>query len=198
MTNLYPLPTRKDMSKSKFFHKQKGVGRIAKFLNGHLSDDQAWQGLFGNPLRAQGFMYGNLGKNGKMSGDNIAYIYPGARLALIGKFKDNYMVSGRKATIQKATCQDNLISLEFSNPDPYQEEFYFDAGTNVSMGSLPLAKDPYEEMTVKLDTSSVPDSGQGIFAVRDIEADEIVALYNGFHFAGKREVDAHEVDCQNR
>lgn len=173
------------------------MGRIAKFLNGKLSDDQpAWQGLFGNPLRAQGFMYGTLGKNEKMSGENIAYIYPSARLALIGKFKDNYMVSGRKAIIQRATCQDNLISLEFSPPEG--PEFYFDAGTNVSMGSLPFAKDPYEEMTVKLDTSNVPGSGQGIFAVRDIEADEVIAIYNGFHFAGKSEVEAHEEDCQNR
>ena len=173
------------------------MGRIVQFLNGKLDQDQpAWQGLMGNPLQAQGFLYGPLGRNEKMSGDNVAYIYPSARLALVGKFKDNYMISAREAHITKASCQDNLISLEFSPPEG--PEFYFDAGTNVSMGSMPLIKDPYEVLTVKLDTSNVPGSGQGIFAVRDIEPNEVIALYNGFHFAGKAEVEAHELDCRNR
>ena len=48
----------------------------------------------------QGFLYGTIGKNEKMSGDNVAYIYPGkANLSLISKFKNNIMISGRKAVI---------------------------------------------------------------------------------------------------
>ena len=52
-------------------------------------------------------------------------------------------------------------------------------------------------MTVKLDTSIIPGSGQGIFAVRDIEPNEVIALYNGLHFPGKAEIDAHKAHCQN-
>ena len=95
----------------------------------------------------QGFLYGTIGKNEKMSGHNVAYIYPGkANLSLIGKFKNNIMISGRKAVIQKATCRDNLITLEFSSPEG--PEFYLDPGTNESMGSLPF-KEPYEELTTR-------------------------------------------------
>ena len=146
LTNLYPIPQREDLKENKFYQKQKGIGRIAQFLNGRLVEDQpVWQGLMGYPVQAQGFLYGALGQNAKMSGNNVAYIYPGARVALLGKFKDNYMISARKAHITKASCRENLISLEFSPPGG--PEYFFDPGTNISLGSMPLVEDPYEVST---------------------------------------------------
>ena len=115
LTNLYPIPP---IESNTFYQRQKGIGRIVEFAHGKLSDCPACQGLHGNPIKSQGFLYGTIGKNEKMSGDNVAYIYPGkANLSLIGKFKNNIMISGRKAVIQKATCRDNLITLEFSSPE---------------------------------------------------------------------------------
>ena len=193
LKNLYPIPP---LESNTFYQRQKGIGRIVEFVHGKLSDRPAWQGLHGNPIKSQGFLYGTIGKNEKMSGDNVAYIYPGkANLALIGKFKDNIMISGRKAVIQKATCRDNLITLEFSSTEEEEgPEFYLDPATNVSMGSLHF-KEPYEELTTRVATSKVPNAGQGLFAVREIQPDEVIAFYNGLHFAGKGEVDAHDSDC---
>ena len=193
LTNLYPIPP---LESNTFYQRQKGIGRIVEFVHGELSDRPAWQGLHGNPIKSQGFLYGTIGKNEKMSGDNVAYIYQGkANLALIGKFKDNIMISGRKAVIQKATCRDNLITLEFSSTEEEEgPEFYLDPATNVSMGSLHF-KEPYEELTTRVATSKVPNAGQGLFAVREIQPDEVIAFYNGLHFAGKGEVDAHDSDC---
>ena len=36
--------------------------------------------------------------NGKMDGNDIAYIYPKAKLALIGKFKNNIMFSAHNSS----------------------------------------------------------------------------------------------------
>ena len=62
---------------------------------------------------------------------------------------------------------------------------------------MPLVRDPYEVMTIKLGKSSIPDSGEGIFAVRDIKAYELLALYNGYQLVGVAETSQHNVDCHN-
>ena len=137
-----------DMNPSRFHQKQKGVGRIARFLHGKRPAGQpVWQGVHGNPVNAQGFLYGTMGKNEKISGKKSAYIYPSARLALVGHFKDNYMKSAQKAYITKATCQDNFITLEFSEPEG--PAFHFDVGTNTSMGGMPLVVDPYQAIFLR-------------------------------------------------
>ena len=63
---------------------------------------------------------------------------------------------------------------------------------------MPLVADPYETMTIKIDKSSIPNSGEGLVAVRDIEAYELLALYSGFHLVGKTELDQHYSDCHNK
>ena len=63
---------------------------------------------------------------------------------------------------------------------------------------MPLVPDPYESMTAKMDTSTIPNSGLGLFAVRDIEENEIIAFYNGYHLVGKEEVDLHTTNCHNK
>ena len=50
-------------------------------------------------------------------------------------------------------------------------------------------------MTVRLGQSTIPNAGQGIFARRNIKPGEIVAFYNGLHFAGKCEEEEHERYC---
>ena len=45
------------------------------------------------------------------------YIYPGAKLALVGKFKSNVMIAGQRADIIQATCKNNMVSVKFGKPD---------------------------------------------------------------------------------
>ena len=63
---------------------------------------------------------------------------------------------------------------------------------------MPLVADPYETMTIKIDKSSIPNSGEGLVAVRDIEPYELLALYSGFQLVGKTEADQHYSDCHNK
>ena len=63
---------------------------------------------------------------------------------------------------------------------------------------MPLVPDPYESMTVKWDTSTIPNSGLGLFAIRDIEENEIIAFYNGYHLDSKEEVNLHTTNCHNK
>ena len=48
-----------------------GLGRLAKFQNGKLTNDFAWQMLTGIPDGLQSFMYGHFDNDGKMTGDEV-------------------------------------------------------------------------------------------------------------------------------
>jgi hypothetical protein len=173
--------------------KQSGIGEVAKFLNGKPVGP-VWYGLVGYPSATQGYLYGQLDKKGQLTGDNIAYIYPRGKMALVGRFEDKYMKSGQVANIIKLTCKDNVLNVEFSQPAVEDTAFYFDLPTNVSLGTRLLTKDPYEAMTVILDKSSIPNSGHGLFAKRNISHSEVIAFYNGMQFVNEEE-DIHDIQC---
>ena len=72
LKNLYPLPVRPDKSQSRFYSKRNEIGQLVRFRNGRMdSDYPSWQRLFGTRRSVQGFLYGKVGSNGKMSGDAI-------------------------------------------------------------------------------------------------------------------------------
>jgi hypothetical protein len=124
--------------------------------------------MVGHPIRAQGFLYGKVNKKGKLSGDNNAYIYPDYETAVIGRFEDNFMKSGRKAKVSAVTCQSGMIHIEFDQPDPESPVFFYDPATNESMGSIWFLKDPLEDKQVELKESTIPGAGLGLFAKVDI------------------------------
>ena len=134
-------------------------------------------------------------KNGLIGGSDEAFIYPGSKLALLGHFKDNHMMSAQAADIIEATCSENVLKLTFSHPRG--PKFHYNLSSNETVGDMPLVPDPYEAMTIKLETSSVPNSGHGIFTKRDVKEDEILAFYNGFRFIGKLEQELHKKKCEN-
>ena len=59
-------------------------------------------------------------------------------------------------------------------PERREEE-----ATEESLSTLPLLGDPYEERTVEVATSGVGGGGEGLFARRQLEEGELVAIYNG-------------------
>ena len=172
-----------------------GIGKIAKFVNGKFSaNDKVWQGLFAAPLSTQGYLYGQVQTNdGQIGGLNEAYVYPGSKLALVGRFKNSHMESAQAANITRITCSNNVLKLEFSQP--YGPEFYFNPSTNETIGEMPLVPDPYEAITVKVDASGVPNAGLGLFAVRNIKKGEVLSFYNGFRFVGNEKITLHHEKC---
>ena len=51
--------------------------------------------------------------------------------------------------------------------------------TEQSLSTLPLLPDPYEERTVEVCASGVGGGGEGLFAKRQLEEGDLVAIYNG-------------------
>ena len=54
----------------------KGIGFAGKFLNGRKTGT-ILIGLIGEPIIGQGLLYGQVDEHGHLSGQDIAYIYPG-------------------------------------------------------------------------------------------------------------------------
>jgi hypothetical protein len=162
-----------------------GVSYLARFVNGR-PEGPVLIGLVGYPATAQGFLYGKLNKKGKLTGDNIAYVYPDYKTVLYGTFEDKYMKSALKTEITEVQCKDGLLQLDFSVPDPNSQEFKYDPPSNINMGAMWYVKDPLEEKLVELKESLIKGAGQGIFAKDDIPAFKVAALYNGLIFNVKQ------------
>ena len=68
---------------------------------------KAWIILIGN-----GALFGNVDKSGSITDDNAAYFYPGFELAIVGKFENNFLKSGRAARIKGERCHNGMKIVE--------------------------------------------------------------------------------------
>ena len=50
------------------------------------------------------------------------------------------------------------------------------------ISATPLEPDPYEVSLVRVGESTVPGSGEGLFAARDIPSGTVLSFYNGVRF----------------
>jgi hypothetical protein len=75
------------------------------------------------------------------------------------------------------TCEQGLIRAKFSRRDENAVVFFYDPPTNETMGSMHLARDPYEKKTVELQESQIPGAGQGLFAIRDIPQGQVIVCF---------------------
>ena len=91
------------------YHKGKAVG-------------PCWRQTIGG-----GFLYS---MSDKFTGDDVAYIYPDLRLAMVGKFKGGVMVSAKKATVRKVRCNSGIMELEFSKTKETDHAFHFETLTH--------------------------------------------------------------------
>ena len=146
------------------------LGQVVRFANGQPSQTNPGWIVFSLNSKLQGYLYGTIGSNGKLSG-NGAYIYPYAKMVLLGTFKNNQMVSARKAFIKDIQCKNDQVYLSFT--DPSGPKLYLDKATNVSMGNLPLIPDPYEMGTIAIKKSKLHGSGEGVFLKVDVPAGKL-------------------------
>ena len=155
-----------------------GIAFIGIFRNGK-ADGPVWYGMVAEPYIAQGFLYGQLNKKGKLTGDNIAYIYPDYLTALVGKFEDQKMKSARESKITQIICKDGIIQASFSKPQEDSVEFFYDPSNSEYMGAMPLVRDPYEKKNIELHESRIAGAGHGIFAIRNIPKGQVlIGSYN--------------------
>ena len=77
-------------------------------------------------------------------------------------------------------CSDDgipLISLQASSAT--EDIFYYDPSTKTHLSDDPLVPDPMESKFVEVRKSEVPGAGEGLFLLKDVGANEIVAFFNG-------------------
>ena len=156
-----------------------------------------WAGTWGgNPY---GHLHGVINDiHGKISGDNIAYIYPDMETALLGKFEDSLMKDAQESEVQSVECDENglLYVNQFAIPDNSDPHFYYEPPSNVSFGgrtSRPGVLDPYERKWLELRSADEAKMGQGVFTKKDVKEGLFISSYTGFVF----DEEQHEIYCRS-
>ena len=98
------------------------------------------------------------------------------KTALVGKFKDGVMIKGRAAKIIAERCNDGLKEIKVALSKSKKASFTFERTTRVRVHQ-PTLMDPYEKRFVYVNTTERGDDG--LFARKDINANELVAYYGG-------------------
>ena len=76
-----------------------------------------------------------------------------------------------------------------------ENAFYFDPPTNVSYGGGDFTPDPYETKLLKIGKSQEPNSGDGVFAKRDIPQSRIIAHYSLLMYISQEETNIYYLKC---
>ena len=149
---------------------------------GYFKNGQAvgnfWIGLANN-----GFLHGVVDKYGHITGENICFIYPDGITALCGIFENTYMKNAKHVEISEYGCDKNGLLEVTKITEPIdQYKFFYDPPTNKSWGGGGSKEihDPYEIKNVVLKQSSVPNSGEGVYAIKNLPANKPAAFFSTY------------------
>ena len=90
-----------------------------------------------------------------------------------------------------------MLYVKRYSPRKSENSFYFDPPTNISFGGGDLTPDPYETKLLKVGKSQEPNSGDGVFAKRDIPQGRVIAHYSLLMYRFKEETDIYYFNCRN-
>ncbi|KAK9767277.1 Histone-lysine N-methyltransferase setd7 [Basidiobolus ranarum] len=126
-----------------------------------------------------GNLTGSLNEEGEVTGSQCTYEFPDGS-CLKGTWEDGEMVSAQYY-IQKngELVKDSEIS------------YTQDISTDTIISKDPLLRDPYETSRVYVQKSKIPNSGEGLFAKRDLKKGEVASFYNGIRITHE-EVDSRD------
>ena len=145
-----------------------------------------WVGMYRNGvpfgscwkiIRGGGCVIGKVDEDGKMSGTEIAYLFPDFRTAFVGTFKDGVMVFARACSLKGVSSEGSIKVPILTEPEGrlYARE----VSTHEFVTKSPTLPDPYELSTVEVRKSNVFGANDGLFARKKIEKNVVVAFYNG-------------------
>ena len=133
---------------------------------------------------------GVVNGEGLLSGNDIIYVYPDHRTALVGVFEDGIMKGAKAATLASSDMTGDVMP-RFEYRTDYPETLEFDQSTHDCISRNPLVPDHYEQDRVCVAPSSIPGAGEGLFAKRDLDADTVASFYNGVRLSHE-EVDGRD------
>ena len=146
-----------------------------------------------------GSLIGTVDSEGRLTGDNIVYVYPDKETALIGQFEDGQLVKARMAKLLKVLGTSTAVINDtgevklpnFSYRADFPESVCFDVSSHDVLSLQPLLRDAYEQDRVYVEKSLIENAGEGLFAKVDLEEDEVVSFYNGVRLSHD-EVDSRD------
>ena len=125
-----------------------------------------------------GWLTGVVDKEGEFTGDDIAFVYPDLKTALVGQYVRGVAMSVYPGTLSHVEIPEHGVAhprFQTRAMSPVSHSI----STMTSVGPCPLVRDPYEMTLCEVRFSAVPGGGEGLFAVRNINKGEVVAFYNG-------------------
>ena len=155
--------------------------------------------MIGGNLR-NAFLHGKINeKNGMITGNDIAYIYPDMETVYLGKFENSKMIDAQESSILEVGCDENGVMLvkNYLRPNVSVPHVYYEPPTNISFGQGPKGvMDPYEKRWVELKMAENSKMGESAYAKKDFKNGELVAIYNAFTFKYKNgEFDSYKKRC---
>ena len=128
-------------------------------------------------LEGRGWLVGRADCQGFMSGDRILYLYPDLATALVGRFSAGQLVSAVPGKVVDVSLVNGVMvpKVRITSESVYKSW----VSTNKAVMCPPHQRDVYETETVTVDQSTMPHSGEGLFAKINLPADNLVAFYNG-------------------
>ena len=106
----------------------------------------------------------------------MIYVYPDMRTVLIGQFRDGVMMEARPSKIIAERCNEGLKEIKVSSPRMESQIFSFERNNKLRIHH-PRIMDPFEKNTVYVKETDA--KGDGLFARRNIDANEVVSFYSG-------------------
>jgi len=134
-------------------------------------------------IRGGGCVVGRVDEDGRLTGTKVAYIYPDFKTALVGTFREGVMVSTQESTLTGYTTDYGCIKVPTFS-DPTGPMFSREISTFDFVTNFPLLRDPYETRMVQVKQSRVEGADQGIFCVNPVNANTVLAFYNGIKLRG--------------
>jgi len=131
-------------------------------------------------------------KGGVRSGKGKLFFYEGARLR--GTFVDNvpqgdcayYYPNG--SSLRGKWKDGEMVSAKYYDNEGKASGtaiYHLDESTKDHLNDMPLLSDPYEFELVYVKPSTIPNSGEGLFAKEDLPANFVCSFYNGIRISLK-------------
>ena len=114
---------------------------------------------------------------GVLMGDEIAFLFPDYKSALVGTFANDRFAFAQLCFPQGVTIKRHICHLKFTKPRG--AVYSYDPSTTIRISSEPLLKDPYETEYCYVRRSKIRGAKDGLFARSNLPKDFVVSFYNG-------------------
>ena len=155
-----------------------GPNRRKHFMKFSWNDCGVARGLAIKGLIGGVLIFGKVSKDSRISDKRAAVLMPDLRGAFQAIVEDDVFVRGQQTEVAEVVFHENVPTPRLGpviQPTLYRR----DVSSPEVISGAPLLSDPWEVERVEARPSGLEGAGEGLFALREFEAGDLVALYNG-------------------